>query len=341
MRLRLTASRVVGCAVLMASMGLASGSLGAIPPRGSQAPVLALSDLDGNAFDSARVKDRPSVLIFGELYHQPTRQGCAEINRVLNDPRLAGDTITPILIVAQNAPRLDLKTQAESLGLAGLILHDPDRKAFEAYRVSVMPTVVVVGKDGKIIYSMAGLMPRFDEVLTDALLVGLGRLSPERFDESLHPSNESSLTEEQIRANRITQLARQLGRRGLDEMADEKYHEALTLWPDSIEARLGLGRLNLKRHRIADAEKQFRAVLASNPNMVEATLGVAYVQAVRGGDELTEAERLVRDVLDRDPSQPRAHYLLGLIYEQREKMPEAAASFKRAAELLLERQSAE
>ncbi len=341
MRLRLAASRVVDCAILVACVCLTSGARAAIPPRGSEAPALALSDLDGNAFDPARVKDRPYVLIFGELYHQPTREGCAEVNRILDDPRLAGDAITPILIVAQNASRLDLKTQAESLGLAGLILHDPDRKAFEAYRVSVMPTVVVVGKDGKIIYSMAGMMPRFDDVLTDALLVGLGRLSPERFDETLHPVTENALTEDQIRANRIAQLARQLGRRGLDEMADEKYHEALTLWPESIEARLGLGRLNLKRHRIADAEKQFRAVLAQNPNIVEATLGIAYVMTVRGGDELTEAERLVHEVLDRDPSQPRAHYLLGLIYEQREKMPDAAASFKRAAELLLERQSAE
>jgi len=338
---RLGAGVMIGIGLATASLGLASSLLAAIPPEGSVAPALNLTDLDGNAFDPEKVKGRPYVLIFGELYHQPTRQSVAEVDKVLNDPRLLGDTITPILIIAQGASRLDLKTQADSLGLAGLILHDPQRKAFAGYRISVMPSVVVVGPEGKVIYGLAALTVRFDDILRDALLVSLGRLSAERFAETLHPSEEASLTEEQIRANRLTQLARQLGRRGLDEMADEKYQEALSLWPQSVEARLGLGRLNLHRNRIADAEKQFRAVLATNPNIVEATLGIAYVQMVRGGNELAEAERLVREVLDRDDSQPRAHYLLGRISEARGKAAEAAASYKRAAELLLERQSVE
>lgn len=340
MRFRRIASAMLLPGMLVTALWLTGGAA-AMPPRGSEAPPLALGDLDGNVFDVERVKDRPYVLIFGELYHQPTREGCAVIERVLDDPRLAGDRIVPVLVIAQNASRLDLKTQAETLGFAGVVLHDPNRKAYEAYRVSVMPTVVVVGPDGRVIYSLAGVTPRLGDIVTDALLVGLGRLSAERFEADLHPDTQGDLTEEQIRAGRVTQLARQLARRGLDEMADEKYREAIALWPQSVEARLGLGRLNLKRHRIADAESQFRAVLAENPNLVEATLGIAYVQALRGGDELTEAERLVRDVLDRDPSQPRAHYLMGMILEQRDKLPEAAASYKRAAELLLERQGAD
>ncbi len=341
MRLCLVEAMVIGVGLLAGSAVLTPSARAAMPPEGSVAPVLTLPDLDGNAFDPEKVAGRPYVLIFGELYHQPTRQACSEIDRVLNDPRLAGETITPILVIAQNASRLELKTQAESLGLAGLILHDPERKAFSDYRVSVMPTVVVVGPEGKVVHSQAALTPRFGDILTDALLVGLGRLSVERFAQTLHPSDDQTLTEEQIHANRVTQLARQLARRGLDEMADEKYREALVLWPQSVEARLGLGRLNLKRGRIADAEAQFRAVQAENPNIVEATLGIAYVQTVRGGGELAEAERLVREVLDRDDSQPRAYYLLGRINEQRSQTAEAAANYKRAAELLLERQSVE
>jgi len=334
------AMRALGCIGLIAAVCIGGASSSA-PPRGSTAPALQVADLDGNPFDPSCVSGRPCILIFGELYHKQTREAVAEVEKVLDDPRLAGETILPILIVAQKLSRLELKTQAESLGMAGVILHDPDRRAFADYRVSVMPTVVVVGRDQTVIHSLPGLTPRFADILTDALLVGLGRLSAERFDESLHPGDGNNLSEEQVRANRLTQLARQLARRGLDEMADEKYAEALHLWPHSIEARLGLGRLNLKRGRIAEAESQFRAVLAAAPDLVEANLGVAYVQTLRGGDELAQAERLVRDVLDRDATQPRAHYLLGLICEQRDRTAEAAASFKRAAELLLERQSVE
>lgn len=313
----------------------------AAPPRGSDAAPLRLNDLDGAAFDAARVAGRPYVIIFGELYHRQTREACAEIQRLLDEPRFAGDTILPLLIVAQPLSRLELKTQAESLGLAGVILHDPERKAFADYRVSVMPTVVVVGGDQKVVYSLPGLTARFADLLADSLLVATGRLSVERFEQSLHPDAAESLTDEQVRANRLTQLARQLARRGLDDLSDEKYREALHLWPQSTEARLGLGRLHLKRGKISEAEAQFRAVLGEQPDLVEAILGVAYVQTLRGGEELDEAQRLVRGVLDRDANQPRAHYLLGRIFEQRDQPAQAAASFKRAAELLMERQVTE
>ncbi len=334
--------QVAAAWLCVALVGGSAGAFAALaPPRGSTAAPIALSDLDGTAFDATRVAGRPHVIIFGELYHRQTREACAEVQRVLDDPRLAGETILPLLIIAQPLSRLELKTQAESLGLAGVVLHDPERKAFADYRVSVMPTVVVVGGDRKVIYSLPALTARFGDLLTDSLLVATGRLSAERFEQSLHPDGAETLTDEQVRANRLTQLARQLARRGLDDLSDEKYREALHLWPQSTEARLGLGRLHLKRGRISDAEAQFRAVLTEQPDLVEGILGVAYVQTLRGGEELAEAERLVRGVLDRDANQPRAHYLLGRICEQRDQPAQAAASFRRAAELLMERQVTE
>jgi len=231
-----------------------------------------------------------------------------------------------------------LKQQIKTLAVAGLVLHDPKRQAFGDYRVAVMPSVVVIDPQGKVVHSLPGMTARFTDVLRDALLVSAGRLSPERFEETLHPVATAELSEEQVRAERVTQLANQLARRGLDEMAQEQYAQALQLWPDHAAARMGLGRLLLKRDRIADAEVQFRALLGHDPEATEPALGLAFVHCRRGGDELAQAERIVRHVLEGDPAQPRAYYLLGLIQEQRDQSAEAAASFKRSAELLLERQ---
>ena len=70
-------------------------------------------------------------------------------------------------------------------------------------------------------------------------------------------------------------------------------------------------------------------------------LGLAFVQAQRGGTELADAERTVRDVLGRNPAYPRAHFLLGMILEQQGKTQDAAASYKKAAQLLLDRSEEE
>jgi tetratricopeptide (TPR) repeat protein len=337
----MNASSHMPAAAAMVLAVLCGAILSAAPRAGSEAPALELSDLNGRQLDGQSLEGRARVLIFGELYHHGTRDACVQVERVLNDPRLAAERITPILIIAQNLPVPELRQQAEGLPFVGMVLHDAGRRAFGDYRIAVLPTVVVVDARQRVVHSLPGMTSRFSDILVDALLVATGRLSRERFEQTLHPQALESLSEEQSRADRTVQLAGQLARRGLDEMAQEKYAEALALWPTHVEARLGLGRLFIKNRRIADAETQYRKLLEADPDLAEAALGVAFVQAQRGGDELPEAERVVREVLARDGSHARGHYLLGMIHEKRGREEDAAASYRRAAEILLQRHGGE
>jgi Flp pilus assembly protein TadD len=168
----------------------------------------------------------------------------------------------------------------------------------------------------------------------DATLVSEGVLSPDQFRKTLRPE-ATEVSREQSRAARLTNLARQLLRRGLPDLAEEKYHEALELMPTYVPARLGLGLLKLRRGRLAEAELEFRTVLGSEPKSLDARLGLAYVQVLRGGEEVGEAETMLHGILAGNPPEPRAHFLLGLIHQQRSEPDEAAASFRKAAEFLM------
>jgi Tfp pilus assembly protein PilF len=66
-------------------------------------------------------------------------------------------------------------------------------------------------------------------------------------------------------------------------------------------------------------------------------LGIDAVRIKRGGEGLNQADIDLRKVLATSPKLARAHYLLGLIHQQRAEQADAAASFRTAAELLLER----
>jgi cytochrome c-type biogenesis protein CcmH/NrfG len=204
-----------------------------------------------------------------------------------------------------------------------------------------MPSAVVIDKQGRVVHAVAGLTSRFSDVLTDSVLFAAGKLSAERLEQTLNPQASTAPGDVAARADRLTQLARQLARRGLDELAAEKYAEALKLNAHHLDAHLGLGKLLLKRRRLAEAEVHLREVLVRDPGSEDGMLGLAFIQTLRGKEETPEAEKTVRAVLAKNPSQPRAHFLLGLIQEQRERMGEAAASFKRAAQLLLERSEQE
>lgn len=306
--------------------------------RGAEAPPLALKDQSAAAVSNATLRGHIALLIFGELYHEKTREACAQVGALLEDPRLAGLPIVPVLIVTQeHGP--DGKASSAPPHLSATVALDPERSAFGAYQVMVMPSLVVLDKEGRVVHAVAGLIPRLTDLITDSLLFAGGKLSAEALEHSIEPPTAAAPSDQgAVRANRLALLGRQLLRRGLDEMAAAKLHEALELDSKNLVAHQELGRLLLKQSHLAEAEAEFRAVLADQPESTDAALGLAFVQTQRAGtEELGEAEKTVRGVLSRSPSLARAHYLLGLIRERAQKPDEAAASYRKAAELLLDR----
>lgn len=328
----LAATTVAGLSVLF------SGEMvQAVPDRGDAAPPISLTSLSGREISLEDFPGATVALIFGELYHEPTREAMREISEILDEPNLQDEPIAPVLVIAQDKPADELREDAADAGLPTLVLHDVKRQVFGAYKIAVMPSVVIIDENREVVYGVAGKTARFADLVRDSLLLATGQLSEATFVEAIDPSTRTTKSTEEVRADRVTALAEQLARRGLSEMAEEKFAEALEYWPNHVGARLGLGKLFLRKNRLAEAESQFRKALVSSPDSVEASLGLGIVQTLRGGDELADAEEIAAQILARNPSQPRAHYLLGLVHEQRDELEQAAASYKRAAELLMER----
>ena len=305
--------------------------------QGKPAPPLDLASLDGQRVNNDTLLGGAAVLTFGELYHGKTVEACVMIEQALADERLRGETIKALLIVSRRVDPDQLQEMArDNKNALPTILHDADREAFESYRVAVLPSVVVIDPEGRVVHTVASMTTDFADRVTDALLLAAEKMTSEQFEQRRHPETGPGLTDDQARARRLTMLAGQLSDRGLVALAEQKYAESLELDPKQTAAWVGMGTLKLKRGRLSEAEQQFRKALEHDPQATEATLGLAFVMTRRGGDELAEAEKLTRKALADDPSQPRAYYLLGLIQEQAGNTEAAAESFKRAAELLLD-----
>lgn len=307
------------------------------PPRGSVAPPITLKDLSGEEVRSADLAGRTLVLVFGELGHEGVRKTCADVLDVLGDPRHGREHPVPILVVAADRPAADLRAQAGEGRYPALILHDPAREAFGAYRVLALPTVVVIDRDRKVVYSMAGVSPRFRDLLAESLLVASGREGQEEFERSLALDDAAAPDPGPVRAARLAHLGDELARHGLDGPAEGRYTESLATDPACLPARLGRASLLLRQGRLAEAEADFRRALEARPNLAEVELGLAEVCVRRGGDCLAEAEGTVQRIMESDPGNAHAHYLMGLLHEGRGETAAAAADYRKAAELLLAR----
>lgn len=310
----------------------------ALPPDGSKATPIQLKDLDGAMIRSADLAPRSLVLIFGELDNDSTRQACVETLDTLADPRVEQGALVPILIVAKDEEPAKLKEEAARGRFPALILHDPKRDAFGAYHVLVVPSVIVVNPKGTIVHAMPGFVSNFKPILTAAAQVATGKEPASKLAEALDPTASNvAQSPETVRAERLVRLARELTKHELYEMAEARYAEAIALAPALVDAKLGLANLLLRQNRANDAEPLFKSLLTTHPDLAEAQLGLSLVQIDRGGDELAVAEKSVKSVLEKDASNPRAHYLLGRIREKTGDIPGAAGEYRKAAEAALDR----
>lgn len=305
--------------------------------RGDHPPPIALKNLDGGNFALNTESGHAVVLLFAELYHERSLEAARMIQGALADRRLADARVTAVMIVAQQADNATLKKSAAERGVKIPVLHDCERAVYAAYQVSVLPSVVVIDRQGRVVHATAGLSTGLSDVIADCVLHASGLLSAEQLDRTIHPASQPAAPEAGVRAARLTELARQLSRSGMHDLAIDKYHEALKADAKYVPAMIGLGRDAIQQHHLAEAEQQFRAALAVQPGSAESALGLAYVQMMRGGEELPKAERAVRSLIAERPSDPEAHYLLARICEQSGRTKDAAASFRKCAELLLEK----
>jgi hypothetical protein len=308
---------------------------------GDPAPPLVMSSIDGREVNTAAMSGRVLLLLFGKAGHDRTHRACREVVAALESERLADQPIDWILILSKSSRVDDLDREVIEVEPPPTIVHDTARTAFGAYRALVVPTAVIVDRRGGVVHAMPGYTNRFGDIVLDALSVAAGKLSPEQLEQTLRPLPGQPVDQERRRAQSLVRSADQLSRRGEEALAEANYLEALQLAPDLRAARLGLGDLLLGQQRLDEAEHQFRAVLAADPESPAATLGLAFVFASRGGPKLDEAEKLARELVRRDGAWARAHFLMGVVHEKRGDAGQAAASFKTAARLLLKRHGRE
>jgi peroxiredoxin len=145
--------------------------------RGVAPPPIDLPTLGGSRVTLEGQRGRPAVVVFGELYHQRTLTLCGEIREVLASESLAGRAVSAMLVIGQDEETSTLAERARDPRLPPQVLHDARREVYGAYRVSVMPSVVVIDARGRVVHAAAGYTSRLRDIVNDALLVATGASS--------------------------------------------------------------------------------------------------------------------------------------------------------------------
>jgi tetratricopeptide (TPR) repeat protein len=306
--------------------------------RFDKAPDLALPRLAAPTQNvDIRKLDRPAVLIFGEPYHQQTLESLAVMKKKYGTIGLSEADLPIFLIFSQTpTPEQMAQLRAEEMIKAEILL-DKNLKAFGDYGITVLPSTVVIDKEGRIDLALSGVPLTFADMVEDAILLAMGHITRQQLESSGSAVQQTDAQQESVkRAHRLTSLAGQLARRGYTALALERYREALGLDNTYQEARIGTARCLVKLNLLPDAVGQLQTVLLADPNHVEANLVMSQIEIVQGGDGITESKMRLQRILAMNPDHPEANYLMGMVCELQGEADHALNYYKKAAKRLLE-----
>ena len=138
-----------------------------------------------------------------------------------------------------------------------------------------------------------------------------------------------------VAAIRTAETADDLYEIGLLKRAIARYEEALTHFADAycIQSRLALKYSEAGLETLAEEHYQ-RAyeLMPDSFGRVESHC-FGCEGAFRGNKATSIAERVFTTMAKRSPMKPQIHYLLGYLYEEQDKIPEALAAYQQAVKL--------
>lgn len=122
-------------------------------PRQRATPALLLSTLEGTPWRLADLRGRPLLLNFWASWCEPCRAELPSLELLAARHEAQGLRVMTVNFRETDAA---LRRFAERQPLSLPILRDVDGAAARAFGVRIFPTTLVVGRDGRVLFSVVG-----------------------------------------------------------------------------------------------------------------------------------------------------------------------------------------
>ncbi len=120
---------------------------------GGRTPPLMLTGLDGRRHDLAAYRGQVVLVNFWATWCEPCRDEMPSIQRLKG--RLAGKPFT-VLAVNLDEPESRIRNFLSKMPLDFPILVDQEKAATKTWKVRTLPASFIIGRDGRIRYSLRG-----------------------------------------------------------------------------------------------------------------------------------------------------------------------------------------
>lgn len=297
---------------------------------GEEAPDFSLNSIEGNPVSLTEFKDRITVLIYWRPDQQRSHMALKDGNYFSQTFKNQGIQI--IGLIAQPDNREEILKIVEDNNLDFPILIDSEREVYSNYGIRVYPSTVVVGRDGKIAYSVPGHALNYRISLEAHLKYLLGEIDDEQLQNMISPHRESK-DDSVLKAERTYNLALKFTETKLMDQAIDAAKKAIKIKPDIAKSYILLGFLFLVREETDDALEQFNRALALDPRSHDAKTGLGAVLILKGDTD--RAIEVLAEASVANPYPVMTYYELGKAYELKGDKNKSIEMYKMALDKII------
>ena len=133
-------------ALLSLGLACALGACAAAPTLPAPAPDFVLTDLSGKTVRLSDFRGRPVLVDFWAAWCVPCRESIPGYEKIFEARRAAGFVVVG---VDEDDAKTDVAEFARKNAVAYPLLRDPERRAYNAFRVRGLPTAVLIDAQGR------------------------------------------------------------------------------------------------------------------------------------------------------------------------------------------------
>jgi len=125
------------------------------PAVGIQAPDFTLTRLNGMAWNLARMRGNIVLVNFWASWCEPCRQELPQLQRLYE--RYSDDGLVVIGVSDEDPGKA--RQFLEERGIGYPSLHDDTGSVMQSYQITAIPTSLIIGRDGQLLWRMEGYTP--------------------------------------------------------------------------------------------------------------------------------------------------------------------------------------
>jgi len=297
---------------------------------GEEAPAFRLPTLDGSNISSEDVKGKALILVFLSAQQRSSEAAAIGAHSVYRD--LHHKELALLFVTADTAHTAYFRQQRDKSSVHEPLGLDFDRKLYGDLGLIVLPTTVIIDRDGKLTHVISAYKSDYEHVLNAYAQRALGLINDDQL-ENLLKTESFQRDRPNDRVARRRAAAQLLRQNGLTHDAENELRAALEIDPTHADTRLDLASLYVASDRVEEADLVVTGVLKDHPHHRRAKLlhGIVLYHS----DRLDEAEKTLTEALMLNPDPVYTYYYLGLIYEKKGDLVKAAEHYRESLSRLL------